>query len=602
MYGRFDLAKLLVEHGADIHKKGNYGRSPLHYAATSKEGAKLVQWLIDKGVDVNSKNSAGDNPLFELISSKRGSAEACKILITNGIDLNAKTNGQPILHWAAFCGASKVLEALLDSGLDINTKDKYGYTPLLSAMSQHKMETIEFLIKKGADVNIMPKSGFNVLEFAADHKKVALAKMIFKKRTDQTTTSGALSAAAERGSLGLIKFFLKAGISVDDRTYTSSKTALMKAASSNQLKVVKYLLEQGADLKATAYQGNTTLIYAAAEGHLAIVQLLLEHGADINEQNKIGWTALMQASTKNRYKVVKLLLEKGAQTTAIDKEFRLTALGLAKENNHTEIIEILEKHGAKDTPPPKKQKGFTSLVDCNICTHLEQQKSYHHTSKLLPFPDLKLLHKKGKFDSYGYGDVHRVLQCPNCSTLYYNYHSIYEWDFQPPSITNDFQRVELSRSKPMLQELNCTQKAEKLEANYPNIIAQFQTRIETNWITIDTKHLNYVIAALTDHFIEKNDWKGLEKCLLNHADQNIVFNTIRDLIYLYKQGIDKGLYPNFRNYRMVSAQKEEQVRKFIRKRLKPIKQYLELMKISKHPYWEQQYEYLSKTLRSRKKR
>jgi ankyrin repeat protein len=103
---------------------------------------------------------------------------------------------------------------------------------------------------------------------------------------------------------------------------------------------------------------NAPLIQAAEKGNLPEVQVALDNGADINATliKKYygifvkGVTALIAASENGHAEIVKLLLNKGAnlkaKTTIDDIDY--TALGIAKMKGKKDIIEILEKAGAKE--------------------------------------------------------------------------------------------------------------------------------------------------------------------------------------------------------------------------------------------------------------
>ena len=58
--------------------------------------------------------------------------------------------------------------------------------------------------------------------------------------------------------------------------------------------------------------GATALILAAQSGHVEVVRLLLEAGADKDVADDDGATALMEAAYRGHVEVVRLLLEAGA--------------------------------------------------------------------------------------------------------------------------------------------------------------------------------------------------------------------------------------------------------------------------------------------------
>src|SRR6266850_2782251 len=63
--------------------------------------------------------------------------------------------------------------------------------------------------------------------------------------------------------------------------------------------VVRFLLEQGADVNACDYYGFTPLHLASRNGMLEVARLLVEHGADINAEDNEGMTPLKVASGRD---------------------------------------------------------------------------------------------------------------------------------------------------------------------------------------------------------------------------------------------------------------------------------------------------------------
>ncbi|XP_028395326.1 serine/threonine-protein kinase 24-like [Dendronephthya gigantea] len=96
--------------------------------------------------------------------------------------------------------------------------------------------------------------------------------------------------------------------------------------------MVKYLVEQGADVNGKGTDGETVL-------HYAVTKDLVEHGADVNGKDNNRWTVLHDAVRFNRLKIVKYLVEKGADVT-------LCTLGndilkMAVEKNSVAFINLL---------------------------------------------------------------------------------------------------------------------------------------------------------------------------------------------------------------------------------------------------------------------
>ena len=82
-----------------------------------------------------------------------GDIQQVQLLISKGIDVNAKKEDRTPLHYAARHGHMEVAELLLDNGADVDGKRRYSITPLDEAIRNGHREVAELLISKGADDN-----------------------------------------------------------------------------------------------------------------------------------------------------------------------------------------------------------------------------------------------------------------------------------------------------------------------------------------------------------------------------------------------------------------------------------------------------------------
>ena len=132
------------------------------------------------------------------------------------------------------------------------------------------------------------------------------------------------------------------------------RTPLLIAAEEGHTALGGWLLDQGADPEAQDEGGDDVLFKASYGGHTAIVSVLLDRGIDINRPAGGGWVPLMAAASIGHVAVVELLLSR--KEIEIDHQHDDgggtvddgggTALYVASEDNHSEVIGLLLQAGA----------------------------------------------------------------------------------------------------------------------------------------------------------------------------------------------------------------------------------------------------------------
>lgn len=123
-----------------------------------------------------------------------------------------------------------------------------------------------------------------IFHVADSHQAAEKVKQLIRDhRTDSRT---AFVAAVSKGNLTEAGRLLKRGAIVNARDPESGSTALSAAALRGNLRMVRFLIKNGANVSRTNRDGNAPLHVAAFLGRMEIVGLLIENGASDSQKNR----------------------------------------------------------------------------------------------------------------------------------------------------------------------------------------------------------------------------------------------------------------------------------------------------------------------------
>ena len=354
---------VLIERGADLGQPSKavftdppnrnitiLSGPPLTLAAYCGH-ADAARLLVEAGADPHRKDVDGLTP-FEC-AMRKGHTAVADVLRAAGGEQRRDTPDEQLLA-AAEAGNAQEVRRLLATGVAIETRDNRkttrGRTPLLLAAGNGHVETVAALLAAGADLNATDEPSGR----ASPGLKpvISLGSLDVAEKEFQFGRT-ALMFAAAGGHVGAIQSFVSAGADVNFQDFAGC-TPLYLAARGGHAGAVSELVKSGAKVNARCPKEGTVLAAATQSGSPKTVEALLSHGAKVNVKRRDEATPLEIAAQNRRPDLLRLLLTRGdfqGDAETLCKAFRnvfvwTTSSGPPTEDQVLATVEELVAAGA----------------------------------------------------------------------------------------------------------------------------------------------------------------------------------------------------------------------------------------------------------------
>jgi len=121
-----------------------------------------------------------------------------------------------------------------------------------------------------------------------------------------------LTYAIEQGKSVMVKYLVQNG--ADVKNCPLDQNPLILAMQYREKEMYRFLVNQDIDPNESDSEGNTAIHIATKRRDKEVLNKLLELGGDINKQNKNGWTALDYALLANRKNIIEFIQQAGGET------------------------------------------------------------------------------------------------------------------------------------------------------------------------------------------------------------------------------------------------------------------------------------------------
>jgi ankyrin repeat protein len=338
--GKVDPILALLAHGANVNATEHVQAQTALMWAAAERHHEVARVLIERGADIHSRSKLGYTPL--LFAAREGDEDGVRVLLAAGARINdVAADGTSALLAATVTGHVKLAELLLDQGADPNG-DTAGFTPLHWAAGRW-----ETYLTGAFGIQNHPLSGLQ-------EGKLALVRALLSHNANPNARL--TKAPPVFGYL-------------DHRLSLIGATPFLLAAMAADLDVMNVLVEHGADSRLTTVENTTPLMVAAGVGRtqgvssvtesaaLEAVKMTMKLGGNAAETNALGNTALHGVAYLGWNTLVQFLVDKGANVNAVNKQNEtalLIAEGKAERLSlavvvHKDTADLLRKLGADET-------------------------------------------------------------------------------------------------------------------------------------------------------------------------------------------------------------------------------------------------------------
>jgi len=173
------IAAILAADPTQLNAKDKLGNTPLHWAAFHGN-LPAVKALIDAGADVKAKNNYG-----AFYQGSMTHQDPVFLLQVHGINAADMQNGYTPLDLSLFASRHKeIVDLLLAKGADVNAQASSGATPLFWAVIRDQKDDVLTLLSHGANVNLADAYGDTILDIALQAQFGALVPILVEHGAD----------------------------------------------------------------------------------------------------------------------------------------------------------------------------------------------------------------------------------------------------------------------------------------------------------------------------------------------------------------------------------------------------------------------------------
>ncbi|KAF4341747.1 ankyrin [Fusarium beomiforme] len=344
-YRNWGTAQILVKHGSEVNEENDDKWQPL-IEVTKINSYEMVHFLINKGAQVDRTDNKGLSALSYAVSNC--SKDIIWLLTTKGANVDVPgENGSPIIEMALQHENLSIAWILCMHHADLKKRDEKGMTLLHRASRAGKLQNVAFLVDWGLETDTVDSHGWTPLHYAVLKGFETIVHLLASRITDPVVLdkpdkegSTALILATRMQNIAMVRTLIRCGSSCELKD-NKGRSAIHYAASLGFGAAVRVLIPEAKDINDQDNKLNTAIHFAVLSGKIEALHLLLEQKPNLEVVNEEGCSPLILAVITDNPTAVRELLQAGANIDTTGKN-ECTALDFARNQTDSRSKKVLE--------------------------------------------------------------------------------------------------------------------------------------------------------------------------------------------------------------------------------------------------------------------
>ena len=307
-YGAIKCMEYMSAKGADFKDScDDFGRDPIHFLGYAPNTPSLIKFFQRKGVDFDSVDNSDKN------------------LLSKALEMSDPT----------------LLKIILTQKICSYKNDTQGHSPFYSAVESGNLTSVQTLFNQYYEIVLNEiTTNDDSITCAIKHNYTDIVIFLMNKQSGRESRHH-INTAIHLSNMELLEYFINVGEDINEPD-ENGQTPLVFAIEGDQVIMVDYLLEKGAD----PLRGGTEMPFKAAieVGSPEIINRLIDNLSDINALDEKGYSLLHYAAQRKPYDGYNFmkLIQNGANLSTEAQDETTPAELLVRAGNPQPIADLIK--------------------------------------------------------------------------------------------------------------------------------------------------------------------------------------------------------------------------------------------------------------------